>query len=116
MELIAALEDEIRDHFRPKMGDDEELTCLRGFGDGGECRQGVLTVEFTVPWFGFMLLLIVCIEEASLKMYKIDNPFGRKLVYKQDIAHPRAIDDLLVRMENEWDLYLGRSELSDSFF
>ena len=103
MEILKALELEIYDHFRPKMVNGEEVSCL--------CAHAIV-VEFSVPWFGFMFRSIIYVRDGYFAMYLVDNDLTTTLYYQQEITDPLAIDNLLIKLGEEWNRYLNRSKSS----
>lgn len=106
MDLVTPLEEEIREHFRDKLAEDEELSIRR------HPDLHYLIVEFSVAWFDFLLRLVIDIQDGIVLMNRVDGPADRTRVYRQEIEYPTSIEDLLVKIEEEWDLYLGRSKRS----
>lgn len=105
MELSKALEPEIREHFQDLLGEDEELS-IRHYVDGA------LMAEISVAWFDILLKLVVYFKDGGIGVYRVDGPDEREVLFFQDLAHPTAIEDVLVTMEREWNKYLGRSKQS----
>lgn len=102
MEIIELIKGEIQDHFGPKLGEDEEIQVY--FRSPGE-----VAVEFSVPWFGFIIRLITRIIGSTLELALIDVD-GWHFVYRRDLQHPQAIEGLLEAIGHEWDKYLGRAK------
>lgn len=69
-----------------------------------------LVVEFSVPWYDFLLRFVITVEGGMVLANRVHGPAHRQRIYKQVIEHPTAIEDLLDTIQSEWDRYLGRSK------